>query len=91
MTDHERQILNGIAAGRSNPEVAAELFVSVNTIRFHVTNVLGSLLPFLRSALQCSHPRTAGRIDRYESFCTETDIRVSYGVGHPIRGVIDTS
>ncbi|MGW5149435.1 response regulator transcription factor [Rhodococcus koreensis] len=43
LTDRERQILNGIVAGRSNPEMAAELFVSVNTIRFHVTNVLRKL------------------------------------------------
>jgi len=43
LTERERQILNGIAAGRSNPEMAAELFVSVNTIRFHVGNVLCKL------------------------------------------------
>ena len=43
LTDRELEILNGIAAGRSNPEMAAELFVSVNTIRFHVTNVLRKL------------------------------------------------
>ncbi|WP_397489470.1 helix-turn-helix transcriptional regulator [Rhodococcus wratislaviensis] len=43
LTDRERQILDGIVAGRSNPEMAAELFVSVNTIRFHVANVLRKL------------------------------------------------
>ena len=28
-----------VAAGMSNPQVAAELFVSVKTVQFHVTHI----------------------------------------------------
>ncbi|MCB8913977.1 helix-turn-helix transcriptional regulator [Rhodococcus rhodochrous] len=43
LTQRERQVLDGIAAGLSNAEMATELFVSVNTIKFHVANVLHKL------------------------------------------------
>ncbi|OZE79181.1 LuxR family transcriptional regulator [Rhodococcus sp. 15-649-1-2] len=43
LTKREREILAGIVAGRSNPELADDLFVSVNTVKFHVANVLRKL------------------------------------------------
>lgn len=43
LTGRELEVLSGIVAGRSNPELADDLFVSVNTVKFHVTNVLRKL------------------------------------------------
>ena len=43
LTEREHQVLDGIVAGLSNPEMATELFVSVNTIKFHVANLLQKL------------------------------------------------
>jgi LuxR family transcriptional regulator, maltose regulon positive regulatory protein len=36
-------VLDLIAAGRRNAEVAAELHVSLNTVEFHVRHILGKL------------------------------------------------
>jgi DNA-binding CsgD family transcriptional regulator len=40
LTDRETEVLRGLTEGKSNPELARELFVSVNTVKFHVANVL---------------------------------------------------
>lgn len=38
---NEQQILNGIAAGRSNKDIARQLNVSPDTVRFHLKNIYG--------------------------------------------------
>ena len=43
LTGRELEVLRLIAAGRSNQRIAAELFVSLNTFKKHVTHVLGKL------------------------------------------------
>ncbi len=43
LTEREREILALIARGRSNPEIAAELFLSLKTVRNHVTNIFSKL------------------------------------------------
>ena len=43
LTTRERQMLYGIYNGKSNVEIAAELFVSEATIKFHVRNLLKKL------------------------------------------------
>ncbi|GGG29812.1 hypothetical protein GCM10007304_49520 [Rhodococcoides trifolii] len=43
LTRRERQILDGVVAGLSNPEIGRELFVSPNTVKFHVGNILRKL------------------------------------------------
>ena len=43
LTEREQQILRLIAAGRSNPEIAQSLYLSLNTIKWHVKNLYGKL------------------------------------------------
>ena len=40
-----------VAAGHSNREIAAQLFISIPTVKRHVTNILGKLALPSRSAL----------------------------------------
>jgi LuxR family maltose regulon positive regulatory protein len=43
LTDRELQVLRLIAAGRSNQRIAHDLVVTLNTVKRHVTHVLGKL------------------------------------------------
>jgi NarL family two-component system response regulator LiaR len=43
LTEREMEVLQLIAAGKSNQEVADDLFIGVKTVKFHVTNVLAKL------------------------------------------------
>lgn len=43
LTDRQRDVLRLVAAGRSNPEIARELHVSLNTIKTHVVHLLRRL------------------------------------------------
>jgi DNA-binding NarL/FixJ family response regulator len=43
LTDRETEVLRLIAQGRSNSEIAAELFLGVETVKTHVRNVLAKL------------------------------------------------
>lgn len=51
MTDREATILRLIAAGRSNQEIATELYLSPHTIKFHVTRLLRRFEAHRRSEL----------------------------------------
>jgi DNA-binding NarL/FixJ family response regulator len=43
LTEREREILTLIAQGRSNAQIAEELFLSLKTVRNHVSNIFGKL------------------------------------------------
>ncbi len=43
LTTREFEVLRLVAAGRSNREIAAELFISAKTASVHVSNILGKL------------------------------------------------
>jgi DNA-binding NarL/FixJ family response regulator len=43
LTDREREILDLIAQGHSNPEIAAQLVLSPNTVRNYVSNIFSKL------------------------------------------------
>ena len=43
LTQREREVLELLAVGRSNPQIAAELFISRKTASVHVSNILGKL------------------------------------------------
>ena len=41
LTQREVQVLRAVASGKSNPQVAEELFISLNTVTRHLTNIFG--------------------------------------------------
>ena len=43
LTERELEVLRLVAAGRSNREIAAELFLSPKTASVHVSKILGKL------------------------------------------------
>ena len=43
LTDRELQVLRLVARGRSNKDIAGELFISENTVKNHVRNILEKL------------------------------------------------
>lgn len=43
LTEREQEILRLIAAGRSNPEIAELLYLSLNTVKWHAKNLYGKL------------------------------------------------
>jgi DNA-binding NarL/FixJ family response regulator len=43
LTERELEVLRLVAVGRSNRDIAAELFISPKTASVHVSNILGKL------------------------------------------------
>jgi DNA-binding CsgD family transcriptional regulator len=56
LTPREREVLRLVAAGQSNREIAAALFISVPTVKRHLTTILGKLdLPSRSAATAWAH------------------------------------
>jgi DNA-binding NarL/FixJ family response regulator len=43
LTEREREVLRLIAEGKENSQIAEELFISLQTVKNHVSNILGKL------------------------------------------------
>ncbi|MDA0595615.1 MAG: LuxR C-terminal-related transcriptional regulator [Chloroflexi bacterium] len=43
LTSREVDVVRLIAAGKSNPQIGEELFISLNTVLRHVSNIFGKL------------------------------------------------
>jgi LuxR family maltose regulon positive regulatory protein len=43
LSAREREVLQLIAAGRSNQAIAAQLVIAVGTVKRHITNIYGKL------------------------------------------------
>jgi len=43
LSEREREVLRLIAGGKTNREIAAQLFIAEGTVKNHVTNILGKL------------------------------------------------
>lgn len=43
LTPREQEVLRLVAQGRSNRDIATELFISAKTASVHVSNILGKL------------------------------------------------
>ena len=56
LTPRELEVLRLVAAGRSNREIAATLFISVPTVKRHITTILSKLdLPSRSAATAYAH------------------------------------
>jgi DNA-binding NarL/FixJ family response regulator len=53
MTKREQEVIDLIAQGRSNKEIAGELFIAVHTVKSHVHNILEKLA--LHTRLELAH------------------------------------
>ena len=63
LTPRERQVLRLLVAGRSNKDIAVELFISTATVKRHVSNILAKLEVTTRSAA-IAHALVAGRVSQ---------------------------
>lgn len=50
LSEREQEVLDRLIAGKTNAQIAAELFVSVNTISFHVKQIYRKLHVHSRAA-----------------------------------------
>lgn len=61
LTDREHEVLEHVAAGRGNHEIAAALFLSEKTVRNHVATILAKLqLRDRAAAVACARDRGVG-------------------------------
>jgi DNA-binding NarL/FixJ family response regulator len=62
LTGRELEVLRLVAAGRSNRDIANELFISPKTASVHVSNILGKLGAASRGAA-AAKAHTLGLVD----------------------------
>jgi DNA-binding NarL/FixJ family response regulator len=61
LTPRQRQVLELVAGGRSNAEIASELIISVNTVKFHMRTIYAQLGVRNRGELPRLLARSRGR------------------------------
>jgi LuxR family maltose regulon positive regulatory protein len=62
LTPREHEILHLVASGASNLEISRELFITVNTVKTHMTHIFGKL-GVARRTQAASRARELGLID----------------------------
>lgn len=62
LTEREEQVLALLALGRTNTEIAGELYVSLSTAKAHVASLMGKL--GARNRVECAMPTRAGGCGR---------------------------
>jgi LuxR family maltose regulon positive regulatory protein len=62
LTPREREILQLVASGASNQEISRKLFITVNTVKTHITHIFGKL-GVARRTQAASRARELGLID----------------------------
>jgi LuxR family maltose regulon positive regulatory protein len=62
LTPREREILQLVASGASNQEISRKLFITVNTVKTHITHIFGKL-GVTRRTQAVSRARELGLID----------------------------
>jgi DNA-binding NarL/FixJ family response regulator len=65
MTKREQDVIDQIAKGRSNKEIAAKLYIAVHTVKSHVHNILEKLA--LHTRLELAHHALKGDEERTSS------------------------
>jgi LuxR family maltose regulon positive regulatory protein len=65
LSEREMEVLGLLAAGRSNRQIADELFVTVDTVKKHVTHILGKLEAANRTEA-AARARDVGLLDQPE-------------------------
>jgi DNA-binding CsgD family transcriptional regulator len=65
LTEQEKAVADLVASGLSNKEAAAELYVSVKTVQYHLTRIYSKLGVTSRSGLAATYPgRSAAPLNR---------------------------
>jgi DNA-binding CsgD family transcriptional regulator len=64
LTEREREVLRLVALGKSNREIAAELFIAPKTASVHVSNILGKLGAASRTEAAAIAHRAGQLLDR---------------------------
>ena len=66
MTEREREVLELIARGLGNDDIASELAISTKTVRNHITSIFGKLAASTRAqAIVRARDVGFGRAERY--------------------------
>ena len=63
LSAREREVVALVAAGRTNPAIAEELFLSVKTVETHLRNVFGKLGVTSRAEVAAAFARGGGSPD----------------------------
>ena len=61
LTKREQDVISQIALGRSNKEIASNLYIAVHTVKSHVHNILEKLA--LHTRLELAHHALKGQVD----------------------------